>query len=92
MMGSCFKIVLNSSMFPAVLFLLTRPMVHGKTVNISLTMTLISVFRRSRIQLIRGTPISITTKKGILLMTLETHPNTKKQGIVATIHPFHTME
>ena len=31
------------------------------------TMTLISVFRQSRIQLIRGSPISITTKKGILL-------------------------
>ena len=33
----------------------------------TLTMTLISVFRQSRIQLIRGSPISITTKKGILL-------------------------
>ena len=33
----------------------------------TLTMTLISVFRQSRIHLIRGSPISITTKKGILL-------------------------
>ena len=61
MMGSCFKIVLNSSIFPAALFSLTKHMVHGKTVNILPTMMLTSAFRRSRIQLIRGTPISITT-------------------------------
>ena len=67
MMGSCFKIVLNSSIFPAVLFLLTKPMAHGKTVNTLPTMTLTSAFRRSRTPLILGTPISITTKKGLLL-------------------------
>lgn len=55
------------SIFPAVLFSLTKPMVHGKTVNTLPTMTLTSVFRQSRTQLIHGTPISITTKKGILL-------------------------
>ena len=61
MFNRLFRIVLNSSIFPAALFSLTKHMVHGKTVNILPTMVRISVFRRSRIQLIRGTPISITT-------------------------------
>ena len=58
-MESCFKFALNSSIFLAVLFLQ-----NGETVNTLPTMTLISAFRRSRIQLIRST--LITTKKGIL--------------------------
>lgn len=67
MMESCCKSALIRLIFPAVPFLLTKLMVNGKTVNTSLTMTLISAFRRSRIQVIRDTLIFLSTKKGFLL-------------------------